>query len=174
MHTYTLFLSFYIYSGFSFRHLLNRLPFETQPPLFILKFHHNLLTNFVWMKEFPAHLVQWVEYGAQSQEPPTKPSAPVVPPSLLQAAAAASASGSAAQPASQAPQVDDFWLIKITFQKLLNYFKLIFSSALLNIPVLNVSSGSLIFLLQQQPQRMHYIAATKFCIVCLCLEAFRI
>jgi len=33
-------------------------------------------------KEFPSHLVQWVEYGAQSQEPPSKPHALVVPPSL--------------------------------------------------------------------------------------------
>ena len=47
-------------------------------------------------KEFPPHLIQWVEYGAQSQEPPGKPSAPVVPPSLL---------AGAALPASQASQV---------------------------------------------------------------------
>jgi CCR4-NOT transcription complex subunit 1 len=33
-------------------------------------------------KEFPAHLVQWVEHGTLSQEPPSKPSAPVLPPSL--------------------------------------------------------------------------------------------
>ena len=31
-------------------------------------------------KEFPAHLVKWVEYGAQAQEPPGKPTAPVIPP----------------------------------------------------------------------------------------------
>jgi len=33
-------------------------------------------------KEFPPHLIQWVEYGTQSAEPPGKPSAPVLPPSL--------------------------------------------------------------------------------------------
>ena len=45
-------------------------------------------------KEFPAHLVEWVEYGVQSAAPPSKPHGPVLPPQLEalikgQAAAAA-------------------------------------------------------------------------------------
>jgi len=31
-------------------------------------------------KEFPPHLIKWVEYGGQAAEPPGKPSAPVIPP----------------------------------------------------------------------------------------------
>ena len=42
--------------------------------------HVTLIQHF---KEFPSHLIQWVEYGTQSQDPPSKPSAPVLPPSLL-------------------------------------------------------------------------------------------
>ena len=48
-------------------------------------------------KDFPPHLVQWVEFGTQSSEPPSKPSAPVLPPSL---AGPTSAPG----PPQQAPQ----------------------------------------------------------------------
>ena len=36
------------------------------------------------IKDFPPHLIQWVEYGSQGVEPTNKPSAPVIPPSLLQ------------------------------------------------------------------------------------------
>ena len=55
-------------------------------------------------KEFPAHLVEWVEYGVQSAAPPSKPHGPVLPPQLEalikgQAAAAATA-GQAAAPVS--------------------------------------------------------------------------
>merc|ERR1719186_523680 len=42
--------------------------------------HVTLIQHF---KEFPSHLIQWVEYGTQSSDPPNKPSAPVLPPSLL-------------------------------------------------------------------------------------------
>lgn len=42
--------------------------------------HVTLIQHF---KEFPTHLIQWVEYGTQSSDPPSKPSAPVLPPSLL-------------------------------------------------------------------------------------------
>ena len=52
-------------------------------------------------QEFPPHLVQWVEYGTQSQEPPSKPSAPVLPPSL---APAPGPPGPAPQAVSAAPQ----------------------------------------------------------------------
>merc|ERR1719186_2319248 len=43
--------------------------------------HVTLIQHF---KEFPSHLIQRVEYGTQSSEPPNKPSAPVLPPSLLE------------------------------------------------------------------------------------------
>ena len=33
-------------------------------------------------KEFPAHLVEWVEYGQRSAMPPSKPHGPVLPPQL--------------------------------------------------------------------------------------------
>ena len=36
-------------------------------------------------KDFPAHLVLWVEAGTLSSEPPSKPTAPVLPPSLAAA-----------------------------------------------------------------------------------------
>ena len=42
--------------------------------------HVTLVQHF---KEFPSHLIQRVEYGTQSSEPPNKPSVPVLPPSLL-------------------------------------------------------------------------------------------
>jgi CCR4-NOT transcription complex subunit 1 len=38
------------------------------------------VASIAHFKEFPAHLVKWVEYGAQAQEPPGKPTAPVIPP----------------------------------------------------------------------------------------------
>ena len=31
-------------------------------------------------RDFPSHLVEWVEFGAQTQMPPNKPQGPVVPP----------------------------------------------------------------------------------------------
>ena len=40
-------------------------------------------------KDFPAHLVEWVEFGAQSQVPPNKPQGPVVPPQPLPVGSAA-------------------------------------------------------------------------------------
>ena len=33
-------------------------------------------------KDFPPHLVEWVEFGSQSQTPPNKPQGPVLPPHL--------------------------------------------------------------------------------------------
>ena len=33
-------------------------------------------------KEFPPHLIEWVEFGTTSQMPPTKPQGPVLPPTL--------------------------------------------------------------------------------------------
>merc|ERR1719186_2378621 len=42
--------------------------------------HVALIQHF---KEFPSHLIQWVEYGTQSSDPPNQPSTPVLPPSLL-------------------------------------------------------------------------------------------
>ena len=47
-------------------------------------------------KEFPAHLVEWVEYGVQSAAPPSKPHGPVLPPqleALIKGQAAAAAAG---------------------------------------------------------------------------------
>lgn len=35
-----------------------------------------------YFNEFPSHLIQYVEYGLQSREPPTKPQGPVLPPAL--------------------------------------------------------------------------------------------
>ncbi len=41
--------------------------------------HLSMIPHF---KEFPAHLVEWVEFGAQSKVPPTAPQGPVVPPAF--------------------------------------------------------------------------------------------
>ena len=47
--------------------------------------HVTMIPHF---REFPSHLVQWLEAGTQSMEPPSKPSGAVLPPSLAQASAA--------------------------------------------------------------------------------------
>ena len=40
------------------------------------------ITCIEHFKEFPAHLVEWVEFGQQSAMPPSKPHGPVLPPQL--------------------------------------------------------------------------------------------
>ena len=40
------------------------------------------ITCIEHFKEFPAHLVEWVEFGQQSATPPNKPHGPVLPPQL--------------------------------------------------------------------------------------------
>merc|ERR1719186_1703977 len=49
-------------------------------------------------KEFPPHLIQWVEFGTQSAEPPGKPHVPVMPPSLAGPATAIGPSSAIGQP----------------------------------------------------------------------------
>jgi len=51
-------------------------------------------------KEFPPHLIQWVEFGTQSAEPPGKPSVPVMPPSLSGPSTAIGSSAPIGQPPS--------------------------------------------------------------------------
>ena len=42
-------------------------------------------------KEFPPHLIEWVEHGANSLTPPSRPQGPVVPPTTSAAVAATTA-----------------------------------------------------------------------------------
>ena len=57
--------------------------FQVRCPVFasdnVVSPPHRCIEHF---KEFPAHLVEWVEFGQQSATPPNKPHGPVLPPQL--------------------------------------------------------------------------------------------
>jgi hypothetical protein len=46
---------------------------------FALFQHVSVIPHF---KEFPPHLIEWVEFGVQSTTPPNKPQGPVLPPHM--------------------------------------------------------------------------------------------
>ena len=57
--------------------------------------HVTMIPHF---RDFPPHLVQWVEHGTSSVEPPSKPSGPVLPPSLMMPSSAPGQPVPSAQP----------------------------------------------------------------------------
>merc|ERR550519_2385491 len=57
--------------------------------------HVTMIPHF---RDFPPHLVQWVEHGTSSVEPAAKPSGPVLPPSLMMPSSAPGQPVPSAQP----------------------------------------------------------------------------
>jgi len=59
--------------------------------------HLSCISHF---KDFPPHLIEWVEFGARSESPPTKPNGPVLPTHLNPAISSASSTVPAASSVS--------------------------------------------------------------------------